>query len=324
MGHLLRHATLLFVLTTLAGCGVASDLDWDAAALEQQGSPIVGGSPTQEFESVVLVAAGPHRCTGTVIAPDVVLTAAHCVDDFDGEVEVFWCDDCASGWSEDIQRTTDVHLYPHFNPDTMYGDLAVVMLPRAASTRPIPIDRGDPSPSWQAQDPPTFVGFGTTQAVTEDGGVKREVRIPLDEWDSAFLYYEDTHRQTCFGDSGGPALVQRGGDWTVAGVNSYGDDHCNEFGVSVRVDAFQDWIDAFTGDWQPEDGTPVQGAEDDEGVDQDQGSGFGAPATCSAAGAPTPRAGAAALFALMLVYTLMRRRTGSRVLRRGTLRVRSE
>ncbi len=290
-------------LAAVAGCGVATGIDWDAAELSQHDSPIVGGTPTQEFDSVVLLEAGANRCTGTLIAPDVVLTAAHCVDDHPGEVRVLWCDDCANGWCDDMQTTADVHPYPHFNPDTMYGDLAVVVLPRPAPTRPIPIYRDEPRPGWRGVDSPTFVGFGTTQAVASDGGVKRQVQIPVDEWDSAFLYYEDSQRQTCFGDSGGPALVEHDGAWAVAGVNSYGDDHCASFGVSVRVDAFQDWLDAFTGGYGAGDVPTVPEATP---AQQGGGPGFGGATACSAAPSTGGAAGAP-LVALILVYLIDRR-----------------
>src|SRR5690606_35169171 len=57
----------------------------------------------------------------------------------------------------------------------------------------------------------------------------------------------------CFGDSGGPAFVQRGGTWYLGGITSWGDAYCTQFGVSTRVDAYASWIAAFSSVPEPPD-----------------------------------------------------------------------
>src|SRR3954447_21963744 len=64
------------------GCGQASA---PASAVMEEADPIVGGSADTDDPSVVAVygqqpgATSGFLCTGSVIAPTVVLTAAHCV-----------------------------------------------------------------------------------------------------------------------------------------------------------------------------------------------------------------------------------------------------
>lgn len=51
----------------------------------------------------------------------------------------------------------------------------------------------------------------------------------------------------CSGDSGGPAFVDRSGTAYVGGVTSFGDSACRVYGVSTRVDAYESWIEGYTG-----------------------------------------------------------------------------
>jgi hypothetical protein len=57
----------------------------------------------------------------------------------------------------------------------------------------------------------------------------------------------------CNGDSGGPAFNSRG---EVVAVTSLGDPTCLSYGQSVRVDAYQNWIDTTMTGW----GDPINGA----------------------------------------------------------------
>ena len=49
---------------------------------------------------------------------------------------------------------------------------------------------------------------------------------------------------TCNGDSGGPAFVDIAGREYLAGVTSWGDDGCVQFGFNTRLDTFDDWVTA--------------------------------------------------------------------------------
>ena len=261
-------------LVALAGCTEEPEWDGPFPPMNVHSSPIVGGDEVNNgWESVVFLYAGGGVCTGTLVSDDVVLTASHCLDGVWGSIDVFWCNDCINQgyWAQ--RSSNDYHQHPHYNPNTMAADIAVLVLNQDGATDPIPMNKDGANNSWLgASNPLTFVGFGVTAYYANDSGIKREVDIAVDEWDGTSLYYYDSNHQTCFGDSGGPAFTDHSGQWKVAGVTSYGDEHCSQYGADVRVDTYASWVEQYTGS-QPDDdddtGDDDTGPSDDDTGDDD-------------------------------------------------------
>src|SRR5687767_352154 len=64
----------LLLLLALAGC--TSEL----ADTESTAQPIIGGFATDAYPSVVKIESTTGLCSGTLVSPTVILTAAHCVN----------------------------------------------------------------------------------------------------------------------------------------------------------------------------------------------------------------------------------------------------
>ncbi len=262
-------AIVLFVL----GCHAPVDPQEEfRTRLETRNWPIVGGHTTTDWESVLMILTDDGICTSTLVSPDVVLTAAHCLDGHNGPLEVYWCNDCYGSGYWDMQTSSNYEQHPHWNDQTMAGDVAVIMLNQNGSSEPIPVNRDDASYAWLGQSNPlTSVGFGVTEEHLNNSGTKREVESAVQSWDGTFLYYEDPDHSICFGDSGGPALTDHTGIWRVAGVHSWVTGDCHDIGASIQVDNYASWVDGYTGNWTPDDDDDdAANDDDDQQGDDDQ------------------------------------------------------
>ena len=85
----LSLTALLALSASIAACAVGPDSNLDSEDVESRGRPIVGGSAATAYPEAVLVDMKQNGklaayCSGTLIAPKVVLTAGHCVYQFTG------------------------------------------------------------------------------------------------------------------------------------------------------------------------------------------------------------------------------------------------
>lgn len=197
-------------------------------------------------------------CTGTLIAPDVVLTAAHCMVFLGRRLPGFALTPrIADATPETTDPALRVVVHPQFvvqvDGKAALHDLALVLLARpvrgATPEMLLSPSRGSALGVGVAVD---LVGYGRMSRTVEGRGTKNRGRSKLaDIRPSEWVIGAASGVQNCDGDSGGPAFVTTGGKRRLMGIASRSLDSkapCVTGTIHARVDAEASWIAATLGD----------------------------------------------------------------------------
>jgi hypothetical protein len=199
---------------------------------------MVGGAPPAAQgagRSVVMIlgsySTGSTACTATAIAPDLLLTAAHCVQPgADYKLADTW-----SGPTPTLKEITRIARDPQFELKRLFAHLATADVALAKLAEPLPA-KFPPVPLDDATGPitagDTFVVAGYGVTVRGDGRTGGTVRaatlVATGESNTLQLRLVDPRTNderpglgACAGDSGAPAFRQVGANLTIVGVVSW-------------------------------------------------------------------------------------------------------
>lgn len=196
-------------------------------------------------------------CSGSAIARDLVLTAAHCVSDL-RSARVYWGASQAEARRKGHVRSVvkgRIHAGYVEGGISDTNDLAILKL-----SSPLPSSRKVASLSFtgshiQENGLMEVAGYGINRSGMNRGGsgILRRMTLLIEKEffsPTEFQFRQSTAGGTCNGDSGGPAFLRTtNGGMTVFGVAARADGSrnpwdvvCKHYSIYTRVDKHKSWI----------------------------------------------------------------------------------
>ncbi len=265
MRHLALGIVGSAVATLSGGCAVEPPRDAPApvASAEQ---PILGGTVDNVNHATVALAPSNSQaiCSGTIIAKNggtgYVLTAAHCIkgdphsSGFPNNppppiAVVLQANDysnCFQGGTpalcDAVYQVVSAKVHPGFPTaqipmnQSIVNDFAILTFTGATAATPVvPAVGNDGLVVGQNLE---LSGYGLTSYPNGFTTQRRHVTTPVNQLYGLQIEFDQTSgKGSCNGDSGGPAYELVGGQQSVVGVTSFGDQGCAQIGVYGRVQA---------------------------------------------------------------------------------------
>ena len=258
-----RYAVVLVLVAISTSARADPGAGLPSKRIDTTTTPVVGGTsvPPGKWPDAVAVLGAQGSCTGTLIAPDVVITAGHCSEINPSQIIANTTDYTAQGGTTiNVLRTV---AYPNWQ--TTYDVSVVVLAQPVTGVSPRKLGTSCTYEGFSTSTNVHLVGFGLTDAagmgnntalneattgVTDpecSGGNGCNAGVaPGGEFVAG-----GAGTDSCFGDSGGPVYLDTPHGTIVIGAVSRGVDNsptpCGAGGIYVRTDKIITWLEQASG-----------------------------------------------------------------------------
>lgn len=253
----MRHFLLVLLMMSLAGC-TRDSADKLASVFDRESSSIVNGTrePQNTFltENQILSIAfladqsGDEFCTGTLVAPRIILSAEHCIDGVTAS-SLFIGFGMMPAERRALLPVAQIHAHPEV-------DFALIILGVDATEvipeiEPIAMNRASLDETWIGRKVDAS-GYGETYNSATTGRFFASVEVVGVPLNVQGVGYEVVsvdgkgEQGICYGDSGGPILWQPDAETppVIVGTEQWGDSSCVDVDHLTRVDVVADWVDS--------------------------------------------------------------------------------
>jgi uncharacterized protein (TIGR03382 family) len=248
------RSSILAIAIIASACSV----DTTSAA----SSAIIGGdtSAPNEFPATGMLVVGRQMlCTATLIAHDVILTAAHCLaDPLFGDFG-FTLDTDASDGIDNIIPVRFTHQHPDFDDGVenflglaVRNDIGIGILESEILDVPAaPVDTPLFQTAIDTGNQLAMCGYGRIAWYEGEKPIKRDAMVLVDQTQSYEFSTAPMDPQPCIGDSGAPLFIDSPDGPRIVGLVSRAlgpSEMCDTGAIITRVGPYSQWIDEASRD----------------------------------------------------------------------------